>query len=1149
MELCRLTNDDLYRNEDPCLLFLGDEEDLKRKENKVDEGYAYELLKDEQKKQLGKNNEAKMTLFNALPRKEYERVFMCKTGKEVWHTLIITHQGNSQVKNCKIDILTQEYEKFIISNEETIDSGFTRFNAIVISLKSLDPYYSSKNHVYEMVLDNDGIASKTTKEKFKSLALKVKVTREQTSDYSDSQGGSNEDVDEKEEAEAFNLMARNFRKFFHKGNRFGNGTNRLGRGRKNRFGNKGGESSKQKGARYKKAIFLIVDSGCTKHMTGNRRLFTSYKAYDGGHVVFRSNLKGKVVSEVRFTKLDCAFSKNGKKLAKGHRRNGLYTCILGDNSKQQICLASVVDNSTLWHMRLGHANMRLVQNLASNELVRNLPKLSFERHFCDVCGLGSQEFKDDVLEKFKILCKRLENLHDCSIISNVINHSSEFDKFQFGSFCEQHEMYYNLSNPITSQSSDIVERTHRKLRKMSLAMLDEQSIPQKFWCHALDSETYIFNRVYIRKFINKTPYEILRDGNSSLEYFRVFGCKVLILNTKVHLTKFDPNSYEGVFLGYSQTSKAYIVPNKETMRITESLNVTFDESLPEPKSSHLIEDDRIIEPVVQIWLDLRKENRDMFSYINEVIKLMLFVATNMSCVVENDIGKEGSKDNLKEYDTLKALAMERSEPTFVPEWLKSSGVLSTTSHNSDEQGVSKATRNKSLVNVTDNDLGRPSASERTTSSYFRRTASSNGSSHLRSYSSFGRYSDKEKSENRHRDYSDPLGHILPSRFEKEGLRRSHSSVSAKRGESWPRKVVSDSSSVNKSSLNNGSTLRSGGGAISCVKTAFERDFPSLGSEEKLTDFEIGRVPSPGLSSAIQSLPIGNSTLIGGDGWTSALAEVPVIAGSNGSSGPAVQSVQSTPVSATASMTSGRNMAETLAQGPPRAQTAPQLSVETQRLEELAVKQSRQLIPMTPSMPKALVLNSSDKSKPKVAQLQPLSPHHTNHANSPRAMSTKLDVSKTSTVGKLHVLKPSRERNGVTSITKDNLSPTAGSRLPNSPLAVPSVVGAAPLRIPGNNPPVAAAERKPGDNSSSDAILYSEEEEARFLRSLGWEETAEEEEGLTEEEISSFYRDVSKYLNMQAASKIFKGTQPKLLIPLHSQMGKNGDISSDSKLES
>ncbi|XP_071715935.1 uncharacterized protein [Rutidosis leptorrhynchoides] len=566
--------------------------------------------------------------------------------------------------------------------------------------------------------------------------------------------------------------------------------------------------------------------------------------------------------------------------------------------------------------------------------------------------------------------------------------------------------------------------------------------------------------------------------------------------------------------------------------------------------------------------------------------------------------------------------MEKGEPTFVPEWLKSSGSLSTTSH----QFQSSALH-----------------SDRTTSSYFRRTSSSNGSSHLRSYGSFGRYSDKEKSENRHRDYSDPLGNILPSRFEKEGLRRSHSSVSAKRGESWPKKVVADVTIGNKSSYNNGGTSRSGvggnSGGNSGVKNTFESHFPSLKVEDKRTDTEIGRIPSPGLSSAIQSLPIGSTAVIGGDGWTSALAEVPVIVGSNGSNASVVQTVQSTSVSATASLNSGRNMAETLAHGSPRAQTAPQLSVGPQRLEELAVKQSRQLIPMTPPLPKALALNSSDKSKPKVAQLQVQGSHVVNHAHSFRPISTKSESIKTSTLGKLQILKPSREKNCVTPIAMDNLSPTGGSKLPNSPLSVPSVVGPAPLRNHGNNPPISIVDRKPGvtisekkpssqarsrndffnlmrkksvtpatgpsesasdkhgeyetptvtegvhesvavdgsggshessekkddvacngdadvaterftsdnerSNVSCDAILYSEEEEARFLRSLGWEETTDEEEGLTEEEISSFYRDVSKYLTLQTESKIFNGTQPKLLMPLHTHMGKNGDVSSDS----
>ncbi|GJW73827.1 hypothetical protein Tco_0133197 [Tanacetum coccineum] len=95
-----------------------------------------------------------------------------------------------------------------------------------------------------MVLDNDGIGSKTTKEKVKSLDLKAKVTREQTSDDSDSQGGSDEDVNE-EEAEAFNLLARNFRKFIRKGNRFRRG-NQFGKGRRNSFEDKGGKDQRKR---------------------------------------------------------------------------------------------------------------------------------------------------------------------------------------------------------------------------------------------------------------------------------------------------------------------------------------------------------------------------------------------------------------------------------------------------------------------------------------------------------------------------------------------------------------------------------------------------------------------------------------------------------------------------------------------------------------------------------------------------------------------------------------------------------------------------------------------------------------------------------------------------------------------------------------
>ncbi|GJZ24860.1 retrovirus-related pol polyprotein from transposon TNT 1-94 [Tanacetum coccineum] len=75
----------------------------------------------------------------------------------------------------------------------------------------------------------------------------------------------------------------------------------------------------------------IKDSGCSKHMTGNRKLFSSYKAYNGGNVIFGSNLRGKIIGKgqicdnkckVIFTEHDSEIIKNEKVIGKGIRKGG-----------------------------------------------------------------------------------------------------------------------------------------------------------------------------------------------------------------------------------------------------------------------------------------------------------------------------------------------------------------------------------------------------------------------------------------------------------------------------------------------------------------------------------------------------------------------------------------------------------------------------------------------------------------------------------------------------------------------------------------------------------------------------------------------------------------------------------------------------------
>ncbi|GJT74189.1 putative ribonuclease H-like domain-containing protein [Tanacetum coccineum] len=116
-------------------------------ETKEDEVVPFHKQNDDLKKKLAKNNEVKMVIYNALPRKEYERIFMCQTTKEIWDTLLITHQGNNKVKANKIDLLVQQYEQFTIPEEESIDNAFAKFNTIITSLKVLYEGFSSKNCV------------------------------------------------------------------------------------------------------------------------------------------------------------------------------------------------------------------------------------------------------------------------------------------------------------------------------------------------------------------------------------------------------------------------------------------------------------------------------------------------------------------------------------------------------------------------------------------------------------------------------------------------------------------------------------------------------------------------------------------------------------------------------------------------------------------------------------------------------------------------------------------------------------------------------------------------------------------------------------------------------------------------------------------
>ena len=76
-------------------------------------------------------------------------------------------------------------------------------------------------------------------------------------------------------------------------------------------------------------------------------------------------------------------------------------------------------------------------------------------------------------------------------------------------------------------------------------------VPQKFWAEAVNTSCHIRNRIFFQAGTKKTSYEIWKEKKPKVKYFRVFGSKCFIFNDRENLEKFDANSDEAIFLGYS----------------------------------------------------------------------------------------------------------------------------------------------------------------------------------------------------------------------------------------------------------------------------------------------------------------------------------------------------------------------------------------------------------------------------------------------------------------------------------------------------------------------------------------------------------------------------------------------------------------------
>ena len=89
------------------------------------------------------------------------------------------------------------------------------------------------------------------------------------------------------------------------------------------------------------------------------------------------------------------------------------------------------------------------------------------------------------------------------------------------------------------------------------AMLHDQDLPMHLWAEATRTTVYVQNRTPHRVLRNKTHEEVLSGKKPEVSHLRIFGFPVYIHIPKEKRTKLDPSGKKGIFLGYSESSKAY----------------------------------------------------------------------------------------------------------------------------------------------------------------------------------------------------------------------------------------------------------------------------------------------------------------------------------------------------------------------------------------------------------------------------------------------------------------------------------------------------------------------------------------------------------------------------------------------------------------
>jgi hypothetical protein len=206
--------------------------------------------------------------------------------------------------------------------------------------------------------------------------------------------------------------------------------------------------------------------------------------------------------------------------------------------------------------------------------------------------------KDEVFNKFQEFKAKIENLTNKKIKTLRTNNGGEYTSKEFLAFCKSTGIRRELTIPHNPQQNGVGERTNRSIEETVKALLNNQGLSIFLWGEATMIAIYVQNKSPHHILKDMTPEESFSGKKPNVENLRIFGCPVYSHIPKDKWNKLEPSGKKGIFMGYSESSKAYRTYIPEQHKIEVNRDVTFNENMAFKKSiEKTIEEGEYDEPI------------------------------------------------------------------------------------------------------------------------------------------------------------------------------------------------------------------------------------------------------------------------------------------------------------------------------------------------------------------------------------------------------------------------------------------------------------------------------------------------------------------------------------------------------------------------